>query len=382
MSNFQFSVEGENFSFDSSFLKQSQFTVHSVPRDYDVLWKEAVPPARLIEELLAKNPKNLLLIDKNVWDLHCRDLQIDPKRVMFVRADEEFKTFHNGVEQALGFLEDNHFGKGETLVVVGGGITQDIGAFVGAVYKRGIAWVFFPTTLLSMCDSCIGGKTGINFHKAKNQLALFSAPRQVVLCAEFLRTLHAREIKSGLGEILKLFVTGGKELLALFPKLVTKEGKVKDFASFKQLILGALGVKKQIVEKDEFELNIRKSLNYGHTLGHAIEVLSDYQIPHGQAVTMGLLVVNEMSCRRGMLSQEECQYVKNLTADLFQTAQLSKNIVQELPQLLLKDKKSVGNAVNFVFIRSIGDTVFVKLEVTPQLVEELIEVMHKEFHVC
>lgn len=382
MSNFKFSVEGENFSFDSSFLHQTRFTVHSVPRNYDVLWKEGVAPARLIGELLAKNPKNLLLIDKNVWDLHCADLQIDPKRVMFVRADEEFKTFHNGVEQALGFLEDNHFGKGETLIVVGGGVTQDIGAFVGAVYKRGIAWVLFPTTLLSMCDSCIGGKTGINFHKTKNQLALFSAPREVILCAEFLRTLHAREIKSGLGEILKLFITGGKDLLFLFSKLVTKEGRVKDFSSFKQLILGALGVKKQIVEKDEFELNIRKSLNYGHTLGHAIEVLSDYQIPHGQAVTMGVLAVNELSRRRGMLNEEDCRYIKNLAADLFQTARLSQNIVQELPQLLLKDKKSVGNAVNFVFIRNLGDTVFVKLEITPQLVEELIEVMHKEFHVC
>ena len=232
-----------------------------------------------------------------------------------------------------------------------------------------------------MCDSCIGGKTGINYHKAKNQLALFSAPRQVIICPAFLRTLHAREIKSGLGEILKLFITGGEKLLAQFPRYVSKDGEVKDFASFTPLILGALGVKKQIVEKDEFELNIRKSLNYGHTLGHAIEVLSDYAIPHGQAVTMGVLIVNEMSRRRGLLSQKECDEIRQLARNLFQSARLSANIVKELPSLLLKDKKSVGNAVNFVFIKRPGETVFVKLEVNDALTQELLDIMHGEFDV-
>lgn len=381
MTTFNFTVEQEHFSFDSSFLTQNEFWVRSVPRDYQVLWKENEAPARRIEEILNQNPKNLLLIDRNVWELHCRDLSLDKRRVLFVEANEEFKTFHNGVEKTLAFLEENGFGKGETLVVAGGGVTQDIGAFVGAVYKRGIAWTFFPTTLLSMCDSCIGGKTGINYHKAKNQLALFSAPRQVVLCADFLRTLHPREIKSGLGEILKLFVTGGNGLLDLFKRLVGPGGEIADVSSFKTLILGALGVKKQIVEKDEFELNIRKSLNYGHTLGHAIEVLSDYAIPHGQAVTMGVLIVNEMSRRRGLLSDRECREIRALTGNLFQPARLSSNMVEELPALLLKDKKSVGNAVNFVFIRAAGDTVFVKLEITPTLIQEIIAIMKEEFHV-
>ncbi len=380
MSQFVFTVEQEKFSFDESFLGADRFVVHSVPRDYEVSWEEKSSPAELIGQLMSQNSKNLLLIDKNVWDLHCQNLTLDLERVFFVRADEEFKTFHNGVEEALAFLEKNGFGKGETLVVVGGGITQDIGAFVGAVYKRGISWVLLPTTLLSMCDSCIGGKTGINYHKAKNQLALFSAPRRVLICPAFLRTLQPREIKSGLGEILKLFITGGPELLAYFKKLVPAGGDITDFAVFKSLIFGALGVKKQIVEKDEFELNLRKSLNYGHTLGHAIEVLSDYVIPHGQAVTMGLLVVNEMSRRRNMLSDEECAYIRSLARDLFQTAHLSADIVSALPTLLLKDKKSVGNAVQFVFIRSVGDTVFVKLEVTAELIKEIIDILNQEFY--
>ncbi|WP_428075723.1 3-dehydroquinate synthase [Candidatus Avelusimicrobium luingense] len=381
MSTYQFTVENEAFSFDSAFLESDSFVVRSVPRDYRVLLPQTDHPAELIQRMMDENPKNLLLIDQNVWNLYLADSHIDEKRVMFVQANEEFKTLHNGVEQALGFLEKNGFGKGETLVVVGGGVTEDIGAFVGAVYKRGIAWRFFPTTLLSMCDSCIGGKTGINYHKAKNQLALFSAPREVIICPAFLRTLHAREIKSGLGEILKLFITGGPELLARFSKYVSADGEVNNFESFRYLILGALGVKKQIVEKDEFELNLRKSLNYGHTLGHAIEVLSDYAIPHGQAVTMGVLVVNEMSRRRGLLSQQDCDAIRRLARNLFQTARLSKNIVNELPSLLLKDKKSIGNAVNFVFIKKPGETVFVKLDVNETLIQELLTCMHGEFDV-
>lgn len=380
MSQFTFTVEQEKFTFDESFLHTNRFIVHSVPRDYEVLWEDASSPAELIGQLMAQNPKNLLLIDKKVWDLHCQNLKLGAERVFFVRADEEFKTFHNGVEQALAFLEKNSFGKGETLLVVGGGITQDIGAFVGAVYKRGIPWILFPTTLLSMCDSCIGGKTGINYHKVKNQLALFSAPRRVLICPDFLRTLQPREIKSGLGEILKLFITGGRTLLAHFEKLVPSGGHEIDFAAFKPLIFGALGVKKQIVEKDEFELNLRKSLNYGHTLGHAIEVLSGYAIPHGQAVTMGLLVVNEMSRRHKMLSDEECAYMRSLARDLFQTAHLSADIVSALPNLLLKDKKSIGNTVQFVFVRAPGNTVFVKLEITPELIQEILDILDQEFY--
>lgn len=378
MNIFNFTVEGEPFQFDSGFFDQEAFVVHSVPRDYTVSWKAENSPLLLIENILNQNPKNLLLIDKNVWDLYCAHSRINLNRVMFVRADEEFKTFHEGVEQTLSFLEKNNFGKGETLVVVGGGITQDIGAFVGAVYKRGIAWVFFPTTLLSMCDSCIGGKTGINYHKVKNQLALFSAPRQVLLCAKFLTTLHHREIQSGLGEILKLFITGGPEILKLFHNLVEPGGKIKDTNNWKKLIFGALGVKKLIVEKDEFELNLRKSLNYGHTLGHAIEVLTNYAIPHGQAVTMGLLCVNEMSRRRGLLSQQSCDEIRLLANHLFQTAPVTGNIIQELPALLLKDKKSIGNAVQFVFIQAIGNTLFKKLEVTNLLVEEIADILKKE----
>ena len=180
-----------------------------------------------------------------------------------------------------------------------------------------------------------------------------------------------------MGEILKLFITGGPDLLDLFSKYVSPDGKV---SSFKPLILGALGTKKQIVEKDEFELNLRKSLNYGHTLGHAIEVLSNYVIPHGQAVTIGVLAVNEMSRRRNLLPEGTCMYIRQLAGHLFQKAQLSSSILTELPSLLLKDKKSIGNAVQFVFIKAVGETIFVKLEITPDLINEIVDIVNKELY--
>lgn len=376
MTTFNFSVSDKNFSFNDEFFKLESFTVNSVPRPYDVVWNTAAPK-QVIEQILAENPKNLLLTDRIVADLHFKDLSVAPERVLKIDATEEFKTL-TGVEKVIDFLDNAGFGKGETLVVVGGGITQDVGGLASALYKRGIKWVFLPSTLLSMCDSCIGGKVGVNHKKTKNQLALFIAPRKVILCPAFLDTLDKREIKSGLGEILKLCVTGGRELLNHF-EAHTHDGQVKSKADFQPLIFAALGVKKQVVEEDEFELDIRRSLNYGHTVGHALEVLSNYQIPHGQAVVMGIVIVDKLSANRGLLKEADRQEIKRCAQKLIDIKKLSDNIIEELPVLLRKDKKTIGNATSFVFITAPGKTQFVKLEVTAELTREITDIIKEEF---
>ncbi|MCX7119782.1 MAG: 3-dehydroquinate synthase, partial [Legionellales bacterium] len=210
-----------------------------------------------------------------------------------------------GVLALYDFLHQHQITKGETLVVVGGGITQDISAFVAATYKRGINWVYFPTTLLAMSDSCIGGKAGVNYRGSKNQLALFSAPQSVMINTEFLRTLAAKDIQSGLGEILKLCITGGKHLVDFFQQSV-EFGTAKQFDRFKPLIMNALAVKRAVIEVDEFEQNIRKGLNYGHTIGHVIEAMTDYAIPHGIAVVIGMMIVNQLSFEQGLLARKDC----------------------------------------------------------------------------
>src|SRR3989338_5607310 len=182
-------------------LQSNEFTVQSVPRPYKVTWDSNANPCDTVNTVLASNPNNLLFIDEKVFQLYGQNICHPEDKIFKAPAMEQFKTL-DGVTQLFDFLYSRNFTKGETLVVVGGGIVQDVAAFASACYKRGIKWVHFPSTLLSMCDSCIGGKTGINYRDTKNQLALFSAPHAVIINPNFLATLDKADIKSGLGEIL------------------------------------------------------------------------------------------------------------------------------------------------------------------------------------
>jgi len=370
-----FKIEDKLFYLADNFTKVNSFGVDSIPRPYKVIWQDKLRPYELINELVSENKKNLLLIDKNIYGIFSKYLKIDKNRIFFAEATEKFKTL-NGIIDMIGFLQKNNFTKGEKLIVVGGGIIQDVGAFVGACYKRGIPWVHLPTTLLSMCDSCIGGKTGINYNNAKNQLGLFSAPYQVIINPIFLNGLKERELRSGLGEILKLSITGGKQLVSDYKKLVSG-GKVVKHSAYKQLILGALGVKRSIVEIDEFDLNYRQALNYGHTVGHAIEALSEYRIPHGQAVVLGMIIANELSSRLSMLGQREKEELDRLLFDLLDMKTVQGIALSGIKELLKKDKKASGKFINFVMLKSIGNIKFVSLKIDSSFADEISAILSK-----
>lgn len=376
MNDILFTVEKNTYTIPADYAERTSFTVKSCPRPYDVVWDPAEKPQDTAARVFNENPKNILVVDRNVYDLYFKEKKLDTSRIYFIDASEENKTMQTVLDLAS-FLEKQRFTKGEKLIAVGGGITEDITAFIGAAYKRGIYWEFFPTTLLSMCDSCIGGKTGINYNKAKNQMALFSAPRRVVINQNFLKTLRPREIKSGLGEILKLSVTGGKALVDRYASLV-ENAEVRNFDDFRPLILGALWVKKAIIEDDEFELNIRRSLNYGHTVGHAVETLTDYAVPHGQAVALGMIVVDRLSANRGLLGEQNRLYVKKLAKELLNSDQTAGLHTQGLLDLIQKDKKTIGNKTNFVVITDLGKTVFLPVELDAAAQKELTEIIEKE----
>lgn len=347
---------------------KKSFKVNSVPKPYSVIWNTSMEIGAVINEHLA-NKRNLLLIDRNLFRIYKDCLRVSSERIFIADATENFKTL-NGVIKLIDFLRKYNFTKSGQLVVVGGGIIQDVAAFVCASYKRGIPWIYFPTTLLSMCDSCIGGKTGINYKNVKNQLALFSAPTEVIIMPEFLKTLKTREIHSGLGEIVKLYVTGGQEFVDKYEKVVF--GERTDLSDFcKYLILDALAIKKAIIEEDEFELCYRKSLNYGHTIGHVLEAMSNYAIPHGQAVVAGMIVVNELSFRRGFLNGAQKSRLANLLFTLLDLNSFRAIKLNMIESLLRSDKKNTGDIVNFVIIESIGRTRFLPLKINRSLLKEM-----------
>lgn len=374
----KFMLENKELNVPMDYLDTASFTVSSIPQPYQVTWDSTENPCHTINETLSTHPNNLLFIDEKVFELYGKGIKHPDNKIFKAPATEAFKSLE-GVTQLCDFLFKNDFTKGETLVVVGGGIIQDIGAFVGASYKRGIKWVYFPTTLLAMSDSCIGGKAGVNYNGIKNQLALFSAPRAVIINSAFLDTLETRDIQSGLGEILKLSITGGSDMLIEYGNYVVN-GKIHNKESTKALILGALAVKKAVIENDEFELNIRKALNYGHTLGHAIESISNYEIPHGIAVVVGMILVNYLSCEQGILDKSVCAEINHaclrlLDADLLAT--LRKIDLHAMMQSLKQDKKVVGDSMTFVMISSPGHLHFVKMKLNEQLMNKIEELFNQ-----
>ncbi len=379
--NAAFKIEDKSFQSDATIQHSGQFEVKSSPRSYQVSWNDSANPFERINALLQENKGNVLLIDEKIYELYRADITVSAEQTLAIPATENFKTLE-GVSQVFDFLYRRGFTKGERLVVVGGGIVQDIGAFAAASYKRGIQWVYCPTTLLSMCDSCIGAKSGVNFKEAKNQIGLFSAPSQVIINPNFLKTLSDIELKSGLGEILKLCITGGEPYLEIYQQHVM-HGKVKEFASYKALILTALGIKRAIIEVDEFDMSYRKSLNYGHTLGHAIEVMSDYAIPHGVAVTVGMMLSNEISQQREFLAEATKIKLNQLCRELLDDkvlAIMSNMNVDALLGLLKNDKKTEGEHISYVVMKQPGETRLTKLKLDDALQQYIGKILRQTFN--
>ncbi|MCM2279306.1 MAG: 3-dehydroquinate synthase [Oligoflexia bacterium] len=382
---YRFEISGESFVVPESAFESERFEVASVPRKYGVRWAPGDPLAE-VQALVDANPRNAVLIDQKVYDLHLRGLRVDPDRIFFATATEEFKSLKNGVVAIIDWMARLGLTKSDTLIVVGGGITQDVGGFASCLFKRGIPWVFFPTTLLSMCDSCIGGKAGVNHGEFKNQLALFSAPREVVINPGFLKTLSPEDIRSGMGEVLKLHVTGGRDFLERYRSLM--HGSVRGLpqqSAVRDLLWGALLVKKAVIERDEFELNLRRSLNYGHTVGHVVESLSNFAISHGKAVTIGMWVANQIAADRGVLSPEENRRLQGVFREVLDPAAvllLSAMKPEQLGKSLATDKKNTGSKLNFAIVSELGRMSFLPVENDPTLWDRLCAVFAEIAREC
>lgn len=374
-----FTVDDRVFNVEESFLQQEKFSVESTPRAYDVIWDSNEAPWVEIRKYMDENNENILVIDNYIYHKFSVEFSNYRERIWAINATEEAKTM-DGILKLIDFMNQRKFTKGEKLIVVGGGIVQDICAFAGAIFKRGIDWIYFPTTLLSQCDSCIGGKTGINYKGVKNQLALFSAPTKVILNISFIKTLSDRDLMSGMGEILKLYITGGQKFIDEYMRHV-KEGQPIAFHSYRQLIMGALAVKKAVVEVDEFDLNYRRSMNYGHTIGHAIEVVSNYEIPHGQAVAAGIYVINVLSQKYYPMESQELAMIQNLCKELLKSSADAPLDLNALEELLKKDKKTVGNQMNFVIVKKVGELSTLSIPLSDEIVKETKVILGEIFRV-
>jgi 3-dehydroquinate synthase len=351
---YKFKIEDKTLEWSDDFSSDT-LLIQSVPYSYTVSFLDKKSFTASIKKIKTVNgKKHFVFIDHVVASLYKKSI-FKNQDLLELQVKETNKTLRT-VTTVFDELNEKSFTKKEMFLSAGGGITQDISSFARASFKRGINWTYVPTTLLAMGDSCIGAKACLNYNKIKNLLGLFSAPRQIFIYSAFLKTLTEREIISGYGEIIKLAIVGGNEAIKKFQAInhIQNSNYLKNID---QMIKLSLTIKKAVIEQDEFESNIRKALNYGHTVGHAIEPLVKYRIPHGIAISIGMIVENLIAAESGFLSKDEAIHLNNLIFPFIdgKSKKDLKNIsVKEIVKNMMRDKKTLDNDIYMSVPRTIG----------------------------
>lgn len=302
---------------------------------------------------LSIDSNSYVVIDKNVFDIYYKELfyNIPSDQLYIFDATEENKT----IESALQICEkmtNIPAKRNSKLISFGGGIVQDVTGFVANILYRGIHWTFFPTTLLAACDSCIGGKTSLNYKKFKNLLGTFYPPDQIYICTPFFKTLSEKDFESGLGEVVKFNVMFGETGITKMEQNID-ELLQRDEKKLEEFVYTSLLFKKEYIEKDEFDKGIRIHLNYAHTFGHAFETMSNYAIPHGTAVAMGTIVANRISLNRNLLDKNIVTRIENV---LWKIINIDlHNIEPDMNKIIAaikKDKKQISTDLTAVLMNS------------------------------
>ncbi|MBB4051279.1 3-dehydroquinate synthase [Devosia subaequoris] len=247
----------------------------------------------------ALKPGCVVLADARVAELYREDFAaLGDMPCVYIEATEDAKSIAQ-IVPVLEQLAELGLKRNQTLVAIGGGVVQDIACFIASIFMRGIAWNFVPTTLLAQADSAIGSKSSVNMKAGKNILGTFYPPKQIFVSVRFLKTLPEEEVRSGIGEIIKVHTIDGP---ASFDYLAERfERLTSDDAILAEFISRALRIKKRYIEIDEFDRGPRNIFNYGHSFGHAIETATHYHIPHGIAVTIGMKIANDFAVALGRI---------------------------------------------------------------------------------
>jgi len=324
------------------------FNVKSIFHEYEVQFIDDF--AETLTGLLQDG--DYIIIDNKIKGLYKVDSILEANKYISIDANEQQKSYQ-GVLPIIQELIDNGFHKNHRLIAIGGGITQDVTAFISSIIYRGVKWFFFPTTLLAQCDSCIGSKTSINFGEYKNQIGGFYPPHLIYIDPHFLNTLTEGEMKSGLGEMLHYFIVSGKDDFIFYRDSYQKA--FTDDKILSKLIARSLEIKKVYIEVDEFDKNVRQVFNYGHSFGHAIESLTHYKIPHGIAVSYGMDMANFISVKLGILPESIRYEVRSVVETIWEGYPLENIDVDAFLKALGKDKKNIGSKLGLILNKGYGN---------------------------
>ena len=310
------------------------------------------------EDLLSPYPQVFVVYDKNVEKFA---LEVAGGRRAFpIVADEAHKTL-SSVEQICRWLLSEGADRDALVLAIGGGVTTDMAGFAASIYKRGVRYANIPTTLLSMVDAAIGGKTGVNFDSYKNMLGVIVQPEFTYLWPESLNTLPAREWRSGMAELLKTFLIRDAAGYERALKVLHS-----GFKELPEVISAAASIKQEVVNEDPYEKGLRRILNLGHTYAHAIEWYQgadgEGKLSHGEAVAIGIVAAAKVSENTGTARAGLAKKIE----DDFRSCGLPVELpcpVDNLLSAMLKDKKAEGGKINFVLLEDIGKSVVKELSI-------------------
>ncbi|HEY0741746.1 MAG TPA: 3-dehydroquinate synthase [Chryseosolibacter sp.] len=294
-----------------------------------------------------------VLTDENTLK-HCYPLiapALAEHKMISILSGEEHKSIDTCVK-IWDAMTDHALDRHSVLIVLGGGVLGDMGGFCAATFKRGIDFVLIPTTLLSQVDASIGGKLGVDFNHFKNHIGVFQTPALTVLHAGFLKTLSSREKRSGFAEIIKHCLISDKRMWEVV------RSRAFENQDWDELIRHSVSFKERVVTEDPREKGLRKILNMGHTIGHAIETFllnSGNKVLHGQAIAAGLITESWLSKERGLISADDFNRIKDYILSVFGKITIASNDDEAIAVLTLQDKKNQGSKILSVLLDGVGN---------------------------
>lgn len=333
------------------------------------------------DKIQMKNKKVCIVSDTNVSKYYLDELvnglknHVKVIKIFIFPFGEESKQLHV-VSDLYCCLMEAEFDRSDFLIALGGGVVGDLTGFAAATYLRGVQFIQMPTSLLAMVDSSIGGKTGVDLEAYKNMIGAFHQPKLVYIDLNSLNTLPDREFNSGFGEIVKHGLIKDK---AYYQWLIehTKKIQNKDFVILEEMIARSCEIKKHVVEKDPKEQGERALLNFGHTIGHAIEKIMNFQLLHGECISLGLVAACYISYQRGNLTKEELEQIIQILKSYSLPVQIKGLNIDHVIKISKNDKKMISGKIRFILLKEIGQAI-VSENMTQKEMEEAILYLENE----
>lgn len=326
---------------------------------YDIVFSHSFEDlSQELQDLGVENRKICIYTDSNVEKLYAKQMQelLEPicrKVILFsFPAGEEHKTLDT-IKEAYKTLIEAGFDRKDLILALGGGVVGDMAGYTAATYLRGIDFVQVPTTLLAQCDSSIGGKTGVDFDGYKNMVGAFHMPRLVYMNLTTLKTLDDRQFYNGFAEVMK---HGLIKDAVFYEWLIEKMYEIceRDLDTLEEMIMRSCTVKKLVVEKDPTEQGDRALLNFGHTIGHAIEKYKNFTLSHGECVALGCVAAAFISWKHELLTMEEYYEIRDMFVPFNLPISVEDIDPQEVLQLTKSDKKMKDGTLQFILLKRVG----------------------------